>query len=118
MIIAKQTVRRCATGLLAVLVAIMFLSAPMAEAGSARCDTHAGEIEHTASQAQDRPDDDGIDHQKACCAGLCKGCHIVLPTSVLFELGRDSNARQTFAPPPSISGLFDPPALGPPRSPV
>lgn len=118
MIAVSQTTRRCGRELLAVLVAIMFLVAPMAEAAPVLCDNDCAQVAHTETSNDDverKGDLHPVGH-KACCNSVCSLCNVILPASnpVVFHL--EAIAQQYLDPQQSITGLSSRPALGPPRS--
>ncbi|CAN7445535.1 hypothetical protein LJR098_004190 [Rhizobium sp. LjRoot98] len=118
MIAVSQAIRRCARELLAVLVAIMFLLAPMAEAAPKICDNDLPQGVHVETSMGDVAGQGDFHpaEQKACCKNVCSLCNGILPASdpVVFHL--DSGAQRYFDPQQSITGLRSSPALGPPRS--
>ncbi|MBP1886167.1 hypothetical protein J2Z50_004470 [Ensifer mexicanus] len=99
------------------LVAIMFLAAPMAGATASTCDDHVAPLEHTETSGDithsgdHRPND-----HKACCQSACTWCSIVLPAANSIVLSLDSNGQRYLDPQSSITGVISPPALGPPRT--
>ncbi|CAN7491628.1 hypothetical protein [Pararhizobium sp. LjRoot238] len=115
---ANETIRRSGRELLAVLVAIMFLIAPMAEAAPVICDNDFAQVPHTETSKGDvaRQGDLHPVDQKACCKSVCNLCNVILPASnpVVFLL--DSGAQRYLDSQQSIAGLTSRPALGPPRS--
>lgn len=118
MIAVSQTIRRWARELLAVLVAIMFLVAPMAEAAPEICDNDLSQAVHVETSMGDvawQGDRHPVE-QKACCNSVCSLCNVILPASnpVVFHL--DSGAQRYLDPQQSITGHSSSPALGPPRS--
>lgn len=118
MIAVSQTIRRCGRELLAVLVAIMFLVAPMAEAAPVICDNDFAQVAHTETSKGDvdrKGDLHSVEH-KACCKSACSLCNVILPASnpVVFHL--DSGAQRYLDPQQTTTGLSSRPALGPPRS--
>jgi hypothetical protein len=118
MIAASQTIRRGGRELLAVLVAIMFLVAPMAEAAPVLCDNDFAQVAHTETSISDvaRPGDlDPVEH-KVCCKSVCSLCNVILPASSPVVVHLDSGAQRYLDPQQSITGLGSRPTLGPPRS--
>ncbi|WP_331375854.1 hypothetical protein [Sinorhizobium chiapasense] len=112
-----QTTWRCARGLLAILVAITFLAAPMAEATPSPCDNYAAQLEHSeASPDLTHSGDHHPGDHKACCHSACNWCSIVLPAANSVVLSLDANGQRHLDPQSSITGVTSPPALGPPRS--
>ena len=118
MIAVSQTIRRGGRELLAVLVAIMFLVAPMAEAAPVLCDNDFAQVAHTETSKGDvaRPGDLHPFKHKACCKSVCSLCNVILPASnpVVFHL--DFGAQRYLDRQRPITGLSSRPALGPPRS--
>lgn len=118
MFAVSQTIRRYAKELLTLLVAIMFLVAPMAEAAPVRCDNNLPQTAHIETSMGDVAGQGDLHpaEQKACCKSVCSLCNVILPASnpVVFHL--DSGAQRYLDPQPSITGLSSSPALGPPRS--
>jgi hypothetical protein len=118
MIAESQTIRRFARELLAVLVAIMFLVAPMAEAAPEICNKDFPQAVHGETPMGDVAGQ-GDRHpaaQKACCKSLCSLCNVILPASNPVVFHPNSGAQRYLDPPQSITGLSSSPALGPPRS--
>ncbi|THK39181.1 hypothetical protein EHS39_06345 [Ensifer sp. MPMI2T] len=112
-----HTTWRCARGLLAILVAIMFLAAPMAEATASACDDHAVQFEHSeTSRDLNQSGDHRPDDHKACCHTACTWCSIVLPAANPVVLSLDSHGQDYLDPESSITGVTSPPTLGPPRA--
>jgi len=117
MFAVSQTIRRCARELLAVLVAIMFLVAPMAEAAPT-CNNDLSQVQHIETSKGDvagQGDHHPIE-QKACCKSVCSLCNVILPVwnPVVFHL--DSAAQRYLDPQPSFIGFTCRPPLTPPRS--
>jgi hypothetical protein len=117
MIAVSQTIRRGGRELLAVLVAIMFLVAPMAEAAPT-CNNDLSQVQHIETSKGDvagQGDHHPIE-QKACCKSVCSLCNVILPASnpVVFHL--DFGAQRYLDRQRPITGLSSRPALGPPRS--
>ena len=115
---ANETIRRSGREFLAVLVAIMFLVAPMAEAAPVICDNDVPQVAHietskgnVALQGDLHPTE-----QKACCKSVCSLCNVILPASNPVVFHPDSGAQRYLDPQQSITGLSSSPALGPPRS--
>ncbi|WP_429811700.1 hypothetical protein [Ensifer sp. B1-9] len=118
MIAASQTVRKHARGLLATLVAILFLVAPIAEAAPIACEPHVAGSEHVIS-SQGKADLDGkteTGDQKACCKHVCGLCYTLFPAPTFGEVTLKSGDRRDLSPQPPIDGIISRPALGPPRS--
>lgn len=115
---ANETIRRSGRELLAVLLAIMFLIAPMAEAAPVICDNDFAQVPHTERSTGDvaRQGDLHLVEQMACCKSACSLCNVIIPASnpVVFPL--DSGAQRYLDPQRSFAGLASRPALGPPRS--
>ena len=118
MIAASQTVRKHAKGLLAALVAILFLVAPIAEAAPIACETHVAGSEHVIS-SQGKADLHGKtetgDH-KACCKRICSLCNTLFPAPTFGAITLKSGGRRDLAPQTPIAGIISRPAIGPPRS--
>ncbi|MDW5317640.1 hypothetical protein [Rhizobium sp. PL01] len=118
MFAVSQTIRRYVKELLAVLVAIMFLVAPMAEAAPVICDNGSPQVAHIETSMGDVAGQGDFHpaEQKGCCKNVCSLCNVILPASdpVVFHL--DSGAQRYFDPQQSITGLRSSPALGPPRT--
>lgn len=117
MIAASQTIRRCARQLLAVLVAIMFLVAPMAEAAPIICNNDLSQVEHIETSKGDvakRGDHHPCD-QKACCKSACNLCNVIIPVGnpVVFHL--DSGSQRYLDPQASFIGSTCRPPFTPPR---
>lgn len=116
MIAVSQTIRRCGRELLAVLVTIMVLVAPMAEGAPVLCEnnsTQTAYIETSQSDFARKHDAHPVDH-KGCGKSVCSLCSVLVPTPVVFHL--DSSAQRHLDPQQSLTGLTFQPALGPPRS--
>ncbi|WP_234900258.1 hypothetical protein [Rhizobium skierniewicense] len=116
MIAVSQTIRRYARGLLAVLVAIMFLVAPMAEAASELCDNDLPQALHveTSMGEEARQDDRHHVEQMVCCKSVCSLCNVILPPSNPGVFHLDSVAQRYLDPQQLITGLSYRPVLGPP----
>lgn len=118
MIAASHIVRKRAKELLAVLVAILFLFVPMAEAAPIKCGSHIAGSEHVVS-SQGKADlhaDTETGDQKACCKRICSICYAVFPTPVFGEITLKSGGRRDLTPQTPINGIISRPAIGPPRS--
>ncbi|WEX78985.1 hypothetical protein PYH37_003956 [Sinorhizobium numidicum] len=115
MIAVSQTIRSRARELLVVLVAIMFLFAPMALATSVQCDSPS--IEHAETQ-------DNLGHQNdfqpadqvSCCKSVCSVCNAALTGEYLIAFLPHSGDQQHPGPQTSIAGGTSRPLLGPPRT--
>lgn len=112
-------------GLLAVLVAIVFLAVPLAGATPMPCNDQATVATHPDASStkpsdvatamdQHRAGDNHKGQQKSCCSNICTWCSLVLPAPDLVVQSRE-RAKRLFERPTEISGLATPPALGPPR---
>ena len=118
MIAVSQTIRRCARELLTVLVAIMFLVAPMAEAAPVICNNdlpQAAQIETSNGSVAGQGDLHPAE-QKACCKSVCSLCNVILPASNPVAFHLDFGAQRHLDPQQSMTGLSSSPTLGPPRS--
>lgn len=118
MIAASQTVLKRARELPAILAAIMFLFAPMAEAALVECGPHIVSSEHTVSPQGDpalhvdfEPGD-----RKACCKRACSLYNALSPARVLLEIALKPNGHRDLDPQRTIIGINSRPAIGPPRS--
>lgn len=118
MIAVSQTIRRCVRELLAVLVAIMFLVAPMAEVAPEICDNDLPQAVHVETSMGDAAGlgDRHPVEQKACCNSVCSLCNVILPPSNPVAFHVDSGAQRYLDPQQSITGVSSRPVLGPPRS--
>lgn len=118
MIAASQIVRKRATELLAILVAIVFLFAPMAEAAVVKCQPHALNTEHVVSPQSDPapPVDTEPGDQKACCKSVCSLCNALFPAPIPVGFTVKPNGHRDFGPQQPITGIYSRPAIGPPRS--
>ncbi|MBD9638738.1 hypothetical protein IB277_20795 [Ensifer sp. ENS07] len=118
MIAVSQTARKRTTELLAMLVALLFLVVPMAEAAPMKCESHIAGSEHVVS-SQGKADlhaDSKTGDQKACCKRICSMCYAVFPTPVFGKITLKSGGRRDLTPQPPINGIISRPAIGPPRS--
>ena len=118
MIAASQTIPKHARELLAALVAVLFMFAPIAEAAPVKCGSHAGSSEHvvssrgkTALHVHAQPGE-----RKACCKSACSLCYALFPAPILSELTLKSGSRRNLNPQRPIYGIISRPAIGPPRS--
>ncbi|MEI3856257.1 MULTISPECIES: hypothetical protein [unclassified Ensifer] len=118
MIAVSQTARKRTTELLAILVALLFLVVPMAEAAPIKCGPHIAGSEHVVS-----PPGKGDLHaeketggQKACCKRICSLCYALFPAPIFGEVTLKSGGRRDLTPQPPINGIISRPAIGPPRS--
>lgn len=118
MIAASRTVRKHARELLAVMVAILFLFVPMAEAARVECGSHTASSEHVVSSQANTDLHIEIEPggPKACCKSICNLCYALLPAPVLVEFTLKSGGRRDLNPQPPIDGIISRPAIGPPRS--
>ena len=125
MIAACQTVWKHARGLLATLVTILFLVAPIAEAGPIACERHVAGSEHVISSHEHVISSHGkadlhgkteTGDQKACCKHVCGLCYMLFPAPTFGEVTLKSGDRRDLSPQPPIDGIISRPAIGPPRS--
>lgn len=118
MIVASHIVRKRARELLAVLVAILFLFVPMAEAAPIDCGTHTVGSQHAvSSQAKtDLHVDIRAHGSKACCMSVCSLCYALTPAPTLIEAVMRSDGHRDLDPQRPIVGIISRPAIGPPRS--
>ena len=118
MIAACQTVRKHARGLLAALVTILFLVAPIAEAGPIACERHVTGSEQVISShgKADLHSKTETGDQKACCKRVCGLCYMLFPAPTFGEVTLKSGDRRDLSPQPPIDGIISRPAIGPPRS--
>lgn len=116
MIAVSQTIRRYARKLLAALVAIMVLVAPMAEAAPEICDNDLPQAVHFGISMGDVAGQNDRHHveQKTCCKSLCSLCNVILPPSNPGVFHLDSVAQRYLDPQQLITGLSYRPVLGPP----
>ncbi|MEK1928924.1 MAG: hypothetical protein AAAC47_03875 [Pararhizobium sp.] len=118
MIAASQTTRKHTRELLAILVAFLFLVAPMAEATPVECGPHIASSERIVS-LQGKTDlhaDTETGHEKACCKRICSLCYALLPAPIFGEVALKSGGCRDLNPQLSINGIISRPAIGPPRS--
>lgn len=118
MIAASHIVRKHTRELLAILVAFLFLVAPMAEATPVECGPHIASSERIVS-LQGKTDlhaDTETGHEKACCKRICSLCYALLPAPIFGEVTLKSGGRRDLNPQLSINGIISRPAIGPPRS--
>jgi hypothetical protein len=118
MIAVGQTIQRYARELLAVLVAIMFIVAPMAEAAPVICDNDFAQVAHTETSKGNvalKGDLHSVGDM-ACCNSVCSLCNVILPASNPVVIHLESGPQRYLDPQQSITGLSSRPALGPPRS--
>ncbi|MBD9498908.1 MULTISPECIES: hypothetical protein [unclassified Ensifer] len=118
MIAASQTVRKRTTELLAILVALLFLVVPMAEAAPIECGRHIAGNEHVVSPPgkADLHVEKETGGQKACCKPVCGMCYAMFPAPIWGEVTLKSGERRDLAAQSPISGITSRPAIGPPRS--
>ncbi|MCA1408976.1 hypothetical protein I6F26_32970 [Ensifer sp. IC3342] len=118
MIAASQTVRKRARELLAILVAIMFLFAPTAEAALVNCEPHTISMEHVVSSQGDTALHVDIEpgDQKACCKSACSLCNALFPAPFSVGIALKSDGHRYFDPQRPIIDINSRPAIGPPRS--
>lgn len=118
MIAASQTVRKRTTELLAILVALLFLVVPMAEATPIECGRHIAGNEHVVSPPgkADLHADTDTGSQKACCKRICSLCYALFPAPVFGEVILNGGSRRDLNPQAPIDGIITRPAIGPPRS--
>ncbi|MBV7522693.1 MULTISPECIES: hypothetical protein [unclassified Ensifer] len=118
MIAVSQTVRKRTTELLAILVALLFLAVPKAEATPIECGPHIAGSEHVVSPQvkADLHAEKETDDQKACCKRICSLCHALFPAPIFGEVTLKSGGRRDLTPHPPINGIISRPAIGPPRS--
>lgn len=105
------------SALLAILVAMALLVAPIAGAWAANCPAHDDTGAITQSQSRHlgvAPAHRLLDH-KACCAGVCCGGIVMLETATIAFVYPRAAVQHHLTVPPAISGLVFPPTLGPPR---
>ena len=117
MIAASHIFWKRARALLAVLVAILFLFVPIAEAASVDCGTHAAGGQHAvSSQVKTDLHVDSKPHgPKACCMNVCSLCYALSPAPILGEAIVNSDDRRDLSPQRPIVGIKSRPAIGPPR---
>lgn len=118
MIAASQTVRKRTIELLAILVALLFLVVPMAEAAPVECGPKIASSEHVIS-SQGKADlhaDTETGDQKACCKRICSLCYALFQAPIFGEVALKSGGRLDLPPQPPITGINSRPAIGPPRS--
>ncbi|KQS91013.1 hypothetical protein ASG42_10980 [Rhizobium sp. Leaf391] len=118
MFAVSQTIRRYAKELLTLLVAIMFLVAPMAEAAPVICDNSSPQVAHIETSMGDVAGQGDLHpaEQKSCCKSVCSLCNVILPASDPGVFHLDFGAQRHLDPQQSMTGLSSSPALGPPRS--
>jgi len=118
MIAASQIVRNRAKELLAILVAIMFLFAPTAEAALVKCQPHTPSTEHIVSPQSDPAFhvDTETGDQKACCKSACSLCNALFPAPLPVGFTVKPDGYRDFGPQQPIIGINSRPAIGPPRS--
>ena len=118
MVALNRTIARHARELLAVLVAIMFLFAPMAEAAPFICDNDLPQVTHFETSVGDVAGQGDLHpaEQRACCKSVCSLCNVILPVSDPGVFHLDSGAQRYLDSQQSSTGLSASPALGPPRS--
>ncbi|MGO4624197.1 hypothetical protein AB4Z34_20185 [Ensifer sp. 2YAB10] len=118
MIAASQIARKHAAELLAIVVAVLFLLVPMAEAAPFECGQHIAGSEHVVSP-QGKTDlhaDTETGSQKACCKRICSLCYALFPAPVFDEVILNRGGRRDLNPQAPIYGIISRPAIGPPRS--
>ncbi|WP_234616870.1 hypothetical protein [Agrobacterium vitis] len=101
-----------------VLVAIMFLVAPMAEAAPTLCNNDLSQVEHIEASKRDvagQGDHHPVE-QKACCKGVCSLCNVILPVWNPVVLHLDSGSQRYLDPQASFIGSTCRPPFTPPRS--
>lgn len=114
MIAVSETVGGYARELLAVLVAIMSLAAPMAAAAAT---SHVAQIEQPETlQDSDPASDTGLHPPKVCYVAWCGVCSAAVPASGSVILRLAHSGHPYPEPDQSTAGLDSPPAVGPPRS--
>lgn len=112
---ASHIVRKRAKDFLAVLVAILFLFAPMAGAAPMDCGTHTVGSQHAVS-SQFLHADSKPYCPKACCMSVCSLCYALSPAPMLIEAILKSAGRRDLTLQRPIVGISSRPAIGPPRS--